>query len=144
MIQSGKVQDSEYVHLQQHHIHLGEYLKKQQLEYEEALSSLKKKISSVSKLGDENLMIHQLNVNLTAELEDYRTQTKRLLADLRQKDSELAQRDTELAQRYAELAQRDAEMGQLREQRGYYSSSSSDVSLCVVNVQWLLSWLLHK
>ena len=115
MIQSGKVQDSEYVHLQQHHIHLGEYLKKQQLEYEEALSSLKKKISNVSKLGDENLKIHQLNVNLTAELEDYQTQTKRLLADLRQKDSE--------------LAQRDAEIGQLREQRGYYSSSSSDVSL---------------
>ena len=114
MIQSGKVHDSEYVRLQQHNIHLAEFLKKQQLEYEEAISSLKKKISHTAKFVDENLKIHQLNVNLTAELEDYRTQTKRLLADLQQKD--------------ATLAEKEAEVDQLRQQGAYHSSSSSDVS----------------
>ena len=114
MIQSGKVHDSEYVRVQQLNIHLGEFLKKQQLEYEEALSSLNKKISHLTKLGDENLKIHQLNVTLTAELEDYQTQTKRLLADLQQKD--------------AMLAEKEVEVDQLRQQGGYHSSSSSDVS----------------
>jgi len=89
-------------------------MKKQQLEYEESLSSLKKKLSHITKLDDENLKIHQLNVTLTAELEDYRTQTKRLLADLQQKD--------------AMIAEKEAEVDQLRQQGGYHSSSSSDVS----------------
>jgi len=87
-------------------------MKKQQLEYEESLSSLKKKLSHITKLDDENLKIHQLNVTLTAELEDYRTQTKRLLADLQQKD--------------AMLAEKEAEVDQLRQHGGYHSSSSSD------------------
>ena len=88
-------------------------MKKQQLDYEEALGSLKK-ISHTNQFVDENLKLHQLNVNLTAELEDYRTQTKRLLADLQQKD--------------ATLAENGAEVDQLRQQGAYHSSSSSDVS----------------
>ena len=111
MIQSGKAHDSEYVRVQQLNIHLGQFLKKQQLEYEEALGSLKKKLSHLSKLGDENLKIHTLNVKLTAELEDYHTQTKQLLADLQQKD--------------AKLAEKEAEVDQLRQQWSIYSSDVS-------------------
>ena len=38
----------------------------------------------------ENLKIHQLNLNLAGELEDYRHQTKTLMADLRAKEEEIA------------------------------------------------------
>ena len=84
-----KAQDAEMLRAQQQQIHLTEYMKKQQLEYEEALSSVKKKVASSEKVVDENLRLRQLNVSLTGELEDYRTQTKLLLADLKQKDEEV-------------------------------------------------------
>ena len=38
----------------------------------------------------ENLKIHQLNLNLAGELEDYRHQTKTLMADLRAKEDEIS------------------------------------------------------
>ena len=84
-----KAQDAEMLRAQQQHIHLTEYMKKQQLEYTEALSSIKKKIASVEKVTEENVRLHQLNVSLTGELEDYRAQTKLLLEDLKQKEEEI-------------------------------------------------------
>lgn len=78
---------------------MAEFVKKQQLEQEEALSSLKKKIEWSSKVADENQKIHQLNISLTGELEDYRTQTKRLLAELRQKEDEIIELREALAER---------------------------------------------
>jgi chromosome segregation ATPase len=58
--------------------------------YQEALQSLQKKVGLVDEMQQENLKIHQLNLTLTGELEDYRHQTKRLLTDLRQKEEEIA------------------------------------------------------
>ena len=69
---------------------MAEFIRKQQLEYQEALQSLQKKAGLMDDLQQENLKIHQLNLTLTGELEDYRNQTKTLLADLRHKDEEIA------------------------------------------------------
>ena len=69
---------------------MAQYMKQQQLEYQEALQSLQKKVGLVDEVQKENLKIHQLNVTLTGELEDYRHQTKSLIADLNQKDEEIA------------------------------------------------------
>ena len=66
------------------------FAKKQQLEYQEALQALQKKIGVIDEMQVENLKIHQLNVTLTGELEDYRQQTKTLLANISQRDEELA------------------------------------------------------
>ena len=86
---TSKAQDAEMLRAQQQQIHLTEYMKKQQLEYAEALSSFKKKMTSAEKFTEKNLRLHQRNVSLTGELEDYRTQTKLLLEDLRQKEEEI-------------------------------------------------------
>jgi hypothetical protein len=64
--------------------------------YQEALQSLQKKVGLVDEMQQENLKIHQLNLTLTGELEDYRHQTKRLLTDLRQKEEEIATLKVEL------------------------------------------------
>ena len=64
-------------------------------------------------MEDENLTIHQLNLNLAGELEDYRHQTKTLLADLRAKEDEIAS---------------------LRERAGTRKQLSSDVSSSIVCV----------
>ena len=93
--------DVEVLRYQQEAIHLTEFAKKQQLENEEALSSLKKKIDFASDVADQNQKIHLLNVNLTGELEDYRSQTKRLLIELRQKDDEIVNLRQALAERGA-------------------------------------------
>ena len=77
--------------LLQRQIHQAEFMKKQQLEYAESLGSTKKKIAGVEKILEENIRLNQLNVNLTGELEDYRTQTKRLLTDLQHKEDEITQ-----------------------------------------------------
>ena len=50
-------------------------------------------------MEQENLKIHQINLNLTGELEDYRNQTKTLLADLRAREEELTsvrERETQM------------------------------------------------
>ena len=47
-------------------------------------------VGRADEVEKENLKIHQLNLNLTGELEDYRHQTKTLLADLRRKEEEIA------------------------------------------------------
>ena len=57
---------------------------------QEALQSLQKKVGRAEETEKENLKIHQLNLNLTRELEDYRHQTKTLMADLRAKEEEIA------------------------------------------------------
>ena len=53
-------------------------LEKQQAEYTEALNSLRKK---ADKLIEENIRLQQLNVTLSAEVEDCRSQIKHLLLE---------------------------------------------------------------
>ena len=65
------------------------FAKKQQLEYQEALEALQTKIGMINEMQEENLKIHQLNVTLTGELDDYRQQTKTLIAHISQRDEEL-------------------------------------------------------
>lgn len=81
---TAKVHDAELLHSQR-------YAKKQQLEYAEAISSLKKQMTQLGGKAEEKIQLKQLNLRLTAELEDYRTQTKRLMADLQQKEVEILQ-----------------------------------------------------
>ena len=50
-----------------------------------------------SKAKDEEMK--QMNVSLTGELEDYRTQTRRLLEDLRQKEEEIGELKGALSER---------------------------------------------
>ena len=85
----GKQQDTEAIVSQQDLIHLTAYAKKQQLEHAEALASLEKKISATSASIDDTRGLHQTNVRLAAEIEDYREQTKRLLQDITHKDEEI-------------------------------------------------------
>ena len=54
------------------------------------MQSLQKKVGRAEETEKENLKIHQLNLNLAGELEDYRHQTKTLMADLRAKEDEIA------------------------------------------------------
>ena len=64
-----------------------------------ALQSLQKKVGRADEMEQENLKIHQINLNLTGELEDYRNQTKTLLADLRAREEELTrerERETQM------------------------------------------------
>ena len=89
-MESRHVSRSELAKIQQELTQMSDYMRKQQLEYQEALSSLQRKVGRADEMEQENLKIHQLNVNLAAELEDYRQQTKTLLADLRQKEEEIA------------------------------------------------------
>ena len=81
---------AELVKVEQESAQMAEYMRKQQLEYQEALQSLQKRVGLADELQQENLKIHQMNLTLTGELEDYRHQTKTLLTDLRQKDEEIA------------------------------------------------------
>ena len=81
---------AELVKVEQESAQMAEYMRKQQLEYQEALQSLQKRVGLADELQQENLKIHQMNLTLTGELEDYRHQTKTLLADLRLKDEEVA------------------------------------------------------
>ena len=94
-----KAQGVETLQSQQELIHMAEYLKKQQLEYDEALASLKKKAPNAAKLDQEKLQLQQLSVGLTAELEDYRTQTRRMVADLRLKEEEIGELKHALSER---------------------------------------------
>ena len=87
---------------------------------QEALLPLHKKMGRVEEMEKENLKIHQLNLNLTGELEDYRHQTKTLMADLRTKEEEVAS---------------------LREQAGSRGLSSSDVSIYLCATLW--EWVLY-
>lgn len=81
---------AELAKVEQESAQMAEYMRKQQLEYQEALQSLQKKVGLADEMQQENLKIHQLNLTLTGELEDYRHQTKTLLADLRQREEEIA------------------------------------------------------
>ncbi len=74
-------------------------MQKQQLEHAESINSIKKQIAQVDGRTTEKQRLHQLNTQLTGELEDYRTQTKRLLADLQQKDAEIQQLRQQLSKR---------------------------------------------
>lgn len=60
---------------------------RQQIEYAEAIESLRKKLEKITQESKETL---QINIKLAGELEDYRSQTKRLIHDIQQKDQELA------------------------------------------------------
>ena len=62
---------------------------KQQVEYSEAIESLRKKMEYTDKIAQENKETQQINIKLAGELEDYRSQTKRLIHDIQQKDQEI-------------------------------------------------------
>ena len=94
-----KAQDAEALKAQQELIHITAFAKKQQLEQAEALASLKNRISSTGSFAEEMTQLRQMNVSLTGELEDYRTQTRRLLEDLRQKEEEIGELKGALSER---------------------------------------------
>ena len=62
---------------------------KQQVQYSEAIESLRKKMEYTDKIAQENKETQQINIKLAGELEDYRSQTKRLIHDIQQKDQEM-------------------------------------------------------
>ena len=62
---------------------------KQQVQYSEAIESLRKKMEYTDKIAQENKETQQINIKLAGELEDYRSQTKRLIHDIQQKDQEI-------------------------------------------------------
>ena len=62
---------------------------KQQVEYSEAIESLRKKMEYTDKIAQENKETQQINIKLAGELEDYRSQTKRLIHDIQRKDQEI-------------------------------------------------------
>ena len=62
---------------------------KQQVEYSETIESLRKKMEYTEKVAQENKDTLQMNIKLAGELEDYRSQTRRLIHDIQQKDQEL-------------------------------------------------------
>ena len=62
---------------------------KQQVEYSEAIESLRKKMEYTEKVALENKEMLQVNIKLAGELEDYRSRTRRLIHDIQQKDQEL-------------------------------------------------------
>lgn len=72
---------------------------KQQVEYSEAIESLRKKMEYTEKVAQENKETLQINIKLAGELEDYRSQTKRLIHDIQQKDQELMALRQTLAQK---------------------------------------------
>lgn len=72
---------------------------KQQVEYSEAIESLQKKMEYTEKVAQENKETLQMNIKLAGELEDYRSQTKRLIHDIQQKDQELVTLRQALAQK---------------------------------------------
>lgn len=74
-------------------------LHKQQVEYSEAIATMRKRIEYADKVAQENTETHQTNVKLAGELEDYRSQTKRLIHDIQQKDEEMVALRQALAQR---------------------------------------------
>ena len=71
---------------------------KQQVEYSEAIESLRTKMKFTEKVAQENKETLQINIKLAGELEDYRSQTKRLIHDIQQKDQELETLRQALAQ----------------------------------------------
>ncbi|CAI8049860.1 hypothetical protein GBAR_LOCUS27449 [Geodia barretti] len=89
-VESSQRTSAEVAEYEQQMAQTTEYMRKQQLEYQEALQSLQKKVGRAEETEKENLKIHQLNLNLAGELEDYRHQTKTLMADLRAKEEEIA------------------------------------------------------
>ena len=62
---------------------------KQQVEYSEAIESLRKKMEYTDKIAQEYKETQQINIELAGELEDYRCQTKRFIHDIQQKDQEM-------------------------------------------------------
>ena len=88
-------------------------MKEQQLELAES-----KKIAAAEKILEENVRLNQVNVNLTGELEDYRTQTKRLLTDLQQKEDEITQEIARLEtigqQQLQQLSQQERQLDGIR------------------------------
>ncbi len=88
---TSKVIDAERLRNQQLHVQYSRFMRKQQLEYGEAISSLKKQQLNIEGRAQEKIRLQQLNLQLTGELEDYRTQTKRLLVDLQSKDADILQ-----------------------------------------------------
>ena len=74
---------------------------KQQVAYSEAIESLRKKMEYTEKVALENKETLQVNIKLAGELEDYRSQTKRLIHDIQQKDQELIALRRALAQKFS-------------------------------------------
>ena len=83
---SNKTRDAEMQRLQHQCLHLTQYAQKQQAEYGEGLNTVRKK---ADKMAEENVRLQQLNVALSAEVEECRTRSKRLLEDLRQKEDDI-------------------------------------------------------
>ena len=101
-------QDAEALKTEQKLIHIITFAKKQQLEQAEALASLKKQISSAGSFTAEMIQLRQMNVSLTGELEDYRTQTRRLLElqPLRDERASILRENTQLREESESLAAR--------------------------------------
>ena len=60
-----------------------------QVQYSEAIESLRKKMDYTDKIAQESKETQLINVKLAGELEDYRSQTKRLIHGIQQKDQEI-------------------------------------------------------
>ena len=78
---------------------LQQLLHKQQVEYSEAINSFHKKIDFADKVAQDNREVNQMNVKLAGELEDYRSQTKIFIQDMKQKDEEIMALKQALARR---------------------------------------------
>ena len=68
-----------------------DFTKRQQLVHAESFSEMKAKIEEAMKVHDDYIKVSQTNISLSAELEDYKKQTRILLDEIRQKDEEIGE-----------------------------------------------------
>jgi hypothetical protein len=75
-----------------------DFTKRQQLMHTESFSEMKAKIEEAMKMHDEYIKVSQTNISLTAELQDYKKQTRILVEEMRQKDEEIGSLRQSLAE----------------------------------------------
>lgn len=66
-----------------------DFTKRQQQVHAESFSEMKGKVEEAMKLHDDYIKVSQTNISLTAELQDYKKQTRVLVDEMRQKDEEI-------------------------------------------------------
>ena len=66
-----------------------DFTKRQQQVHAESFSEMKAKIEEAMKVHDDYIKVSQTNISLTAELQDYKKQTRVLVDEMRQKDEEI-------------------------------------------------------
>ena len=113
---------------------------KQQVEYSETIESLRKKMEYTEKVAQENKDTLQMNIKLAGELEDYRSQTRRLIHDIQQKDQELIALRQALAQRQS-LQQSGDDLPELNEVKAQLEAVTQEKNELLqyqerVNAQW--------